>query len=270
VMLGESARPADRELLRHSLGLDQPVQVQLVQFYQNLLRGDLGQSLHSQRPIADMIGERIGSTAILAGAALLCAILIAVPLGMLAAVKKDTWADYGAMGFSLLGVSIPNFWLGPMLILVFALHLGWVPVSGSDSWTALILPAVTLGTSMAAILSRMVRSSMLEVMGEDHIRTARAKGLSTGRILLHHALRNAMLPVLTILGLQLGVLLGGAVITETIFAWPGIGSLLVDSIMRRDYPVVQGCVLLIALIYVTVNTLTDILYAQVDPRVTLK
>lgn len=269
VMLGESARPADREALRAALGLDQPVLAQLGQYYAQLARLDLGLSLHSREPITQIIAERLPATAELALAALLCAIALAVPLGIIAAVYKDRIADYTAMGFSLLGVSIPNFWLGPMLILAFSVYLGWLPVSGRDSPGALVLPAITLGTAMAAILSRMIRSSMIEVLSEDHVRTARAKGLSPLAVLLRHGLRNALLPVITLLGLQLGVLLGGAVITETVFSWPGIGSLMVDSIMKRDYPVVQGCVLLISLIYVTVNTLTDIAYAWVDPRVRL-
>jgi peptide/nickel transport system permease protein len=173
------------------------------------------------------------------------------------------------MGFSLLGVSIPNFWLGPMLILVFSLWLGWTPVSGRDGAGSLILPAVTLGTALAAVLARMVRSSLLEVLGEDFVRTARAKGLPERVVIWRHALGNAWLPVITLLGLQLGALLGGAVITETVFSWPGIGSLMVESIQKRDYPVVQGCVLLISLAYVLVNTLTDLVYAWIDPRIRL-
>ena len=197
------------------------------------------------------------------------AILLALPLGVMAALRRDGPWDSGAMGFSLLGVSIPNFWMGPMLILVFSLWLGWTPVSGRSGFASLILPAITLGTAMSAILARMVRSSLLEVLGEDFVRTARAKGLPESVVVWRHALRNAWLPVITLLGLQLGALLGGAVITETVFAWPGIGSLVVEAIQRRDYPVVQGCVLLISLAYVAVNTLTDLVYAWIDPRIRL-
>jgi peptide/nickel transport system permease protein len=188
---------------------------------------------------------------------------------MLAAVRRDTRWDTGSMAFSMLGVSIPNFWLGPLLILVFSLWLGWFPVSGRDAAGAVVLPALTLGTGLAAILSRMVRSSLLEVLGEDYIRTARAKGLPPHRILLQHGLRNALLPVITLLGLQLGALLAGAVVTETVFSWPGIGLLTIEAIQTRDYPVVQACVLLISLTYVLVNLLTDLAYAWIDPRIRL-
>jgi peptide/nickel transport system permease protein len=187
----------------------------------------------------------------------------------MAALKKDNLADFGAMGFSMLGVSIPNFWMGPILILIFSLWLGLTPVSGRSGATSVILPTITLGTALAAILARMVRSSLLEVLNEDFVRTARAKGLPESSVIWRHAMRNAWLPVITLLGLQLGALLGGAVITETVFSWPGIGSLLVESIQKRDYPVVQGCVLLISLAYVLVNTLTDLLYGAIDPRIRL-
>jgi peptide/nickel transport system permease protein len=173
------------------------------------------------------------------------------------------------MGFSMLGVSVPNFWLGPLLILVFSLGLGWFPVSGRESSGAVVLPAITLGTGLAAVLSRMVRSSMLEVLGEDYMRTARAKGLAPSRVIIHHGLRNALLPVITLLGLQLGALLAGAVITETVFSWPGVGLLTIEAIQSRDYPVVQACVLLISVSYVLINLLTDVAYAWVDPRIRL-
>lgn len=267
VMLGESATPADQAALRHALGLDRPLPVQLADYFDNLAHLRLGTSLYSQQPIATILARRIPATAELAGAAALVAVLLAFPLGVIAAVHKDTGWDYGSMGFALLGVSIPNFWMGPLLILCFSVWLGWFPVSGREGFASLILPAVTLGTAMAAILSRMVRSSLLEVLGEDYIRTARAKGLSERRVILHHGLRNALLPVITMLGLQLGTLLGGAVIVELVFSWPGVGQLLIDAIHRRDYPVVQACVLLISVTYVVVNMLTDFVYAWVDPRV---
>jgi len=270
VMLGESAQPADREALRHALGLDQPLLTQFGQYMGNLLQLDLGKSLYSQRPIVDMLIERIPATVQLAVSSLIVAVLIAFPLGVLAAVKKDSHWDQGAMGLSLIGVSIPNFLMGPILILVFSLWLGWFPVSGRDGFASLILPALTLGTAMAAILSRMVRATLLETLNEDYIRTARAKGLSERLIVWRHAMRNAMLPVITLLGLQLGVLLGGAVITEVVFSWPGLGQLTIESIQRRDYPVVQACVLIISLTYVVVNTLTDLVYGWLDPRIRLE
>lgn len=267
VMLGESAQVADREALRQSLGLDQPLLVQFGQYLGNIGRMDLGLSLHSKRPIIAILLERIPATAELALAALLVAVLIAFPLGVVAAVRKDSVWDHSAMTVSLLGVSIPNFLMGPLLILVFAVWLGWFPVSGRDGLGSLVLPAITLGTAMAAILSRMVRATLLEVLGEDYIRTARAKGLGPRAVIWRHALRNALLPVITLLGLQLGALLAGAVITEAVFSWPGIGQLVIEAIQRRDYPVVQACVLLISLTYVLVNTLTDLAYVWFDPRV---
>ena len=269
VMLGESAQAADREALRQSLGLDKPLLSQFGSYLNNILHFDLGTSLHSKRPILDILLERLPATLELALAALLVAVLVAFPLGMLSAVKKDSAWDHGAMAVSLLGVSIPNFLMGPILILVFAVWLGWFPVSGREGLASLILPAITLGTAMASILSRMVRATLLEVLGEDYIRTARAKGLGPRAVIWRHALRNALLPVITLLGLQLGALLAGAVITEAVFSWPGIGQLVIEAIQRRDYPVVQACVLLISLSYVLVNTLTDVAYGVFDPRVRL-
>ncbi|MEE8264050.1 MAG: nickel ABC transporter permease [Gammaproteobacteria bacterium] len=269
VMLGEAAQPADRDALRQALGLDQPLWVQWGRYVQGLAHLDLGMSLHSKRPIVDILGERVPATLLLAAAGLLVAVVIALPLGILAAVRKGTGWDQGSMAFAMLGVSIPNFWMGPLLILVFSFWLGWFPVSGMEGIRSLVLPAFTLGTALAAILSRMVRAALLEVLSEDYIRAARAKGLNNRTVVLHHGLRNAALPVITVLGLQLGALLAGAVITETIFAWPGIGQLTIEAIQRRDYPVVQACVMLISLAYVLVNTLTDVAYAALDPRVRL-
>jgi len=203
----------------------------------------------------------------LSAIALLVAVTIAVPLGTLAATRQHSLYDYGSMGFALLGISIPNFWMGPLLILVGALWLGWFPVSGQAGWNAVILPALTLGTAMAAILARMIRSSLLEILGEDFLRTARAKGLSPMKAIFIHALPNALLPVLTLLGLQLGGLLSGAVITETVFAWPGLGLLMIEAIQQRDYPVVQAAVLCISMTYIFVNLFTDLLYAWLDPRI---
>lgn len=269
VMLGESAAAADRQALRQSLGLDQPLWRQWLGFLGGISRGDLGMSLYSQRPVADLLLERLPATLELAAGALLVTLLIAVPLGVLAATRRGSAWDTTAMGFSLLGVSIPNFWLGPLLVIAFSVGLGWFPVSGREGAGAVVLPALTLGTGLAAILARMVRSSLLEVLEEDYIRTARAKGLGPLQVTLRHGLRNALLPVITLLGLQLGALLGGAVVTETVFNWPGIGLLTIEAIQRRDYPLVQGCVLLIACGYVLVNLFTDLVYARVDPRVRL-
>lgn len=269
VMLGESAQVADREALREALGLNLPLSVQWANYVGGLLQLDLGTSLHTKRPVIEILSERIPATSILAGTSILIAFIIALPLGVLAAVRKDSFWDTGAIVFSILGVAIPNFWMGPLLILVFSLWLGWFPVSGDDQILSLVLPALTLGTALAAILSRMIRSSLLEVLNEDYIRAANARGLSPTTIILKHGLKNAALPVVTILGLQLGALLAGAVITETVFSWPGIGQLTIESIQKRDYPVVQSCVLLISLTYVFVNLLTDLAYAYLDPRVSL-
>jgi ABC-type dipeptide/oligopeptide/nickel transport system permease component len=266
-MLGEGARPADRAALTAALGLDRPLGEQYLSYLGRLARLDLGRSFVSQRPVTDLLAERLPATLTLAAVALGLALLIAVPLGVLAACRRGRALDGAAMAFSLLGSAIPNFCLGPLLILVFSLWLGWTPVSGREGAASLVLPALTLGTSLAAILARMVRSSVLEVLGDDYIRTARAKGLSPAAVLWGHALRNAWLPVLTLVGLQLGGLLGGAVITETVFAWPGLGSLLVEAIAGRDYPLVQGCILVVSLAYVLVNTGTDLIYAWVDPRI---
>jgi peptide/nickel transport system permease protein len=267
VMLGESALPADREALRVALGLDQPLAAQLSHYLTGLLHLDLGNSLHLKRPVAEILAERIPATLQLAVAALGCALLIALPLGMLAAVRRGSGWDWGAVSFSTLGISIPNFWLGPMLILLFSLHLGWTPVSGRESPASLLLPAITLGTGFAAILARMIRSSLLEVLGEDYVRTARAKGLSPVRVVGLHALRNALIPVVTTIGLQVGLLMAGAILTETIFSWPGVGKWLYDSISRRDYAVVQGGLVLIAVFVMTINLLVDILYGYINPRI---
>jgi peptide/nickel transport system permease protein len=269
LMLGENATQIDRQTLRRQLGLDQPLWQQYTTFLQRLVYGDLGQSLHSSRPVQTLIAERLPATAWLALAALCVSVGLAIPLGIVAALRPRSWLDTGSMVLALLGVSMPNFWLGPLLILVFSIQFGWLPVSGrgDGSLPYLILPAVTLGTGMMAVLTRMTRSSMMETLREDYIRTAAAKGLSAWTVVVKHALSNALIPLVTLIGLQGGALLGGAVITETIFAWPGLGELTVRAIQQRDYPVVQGCVLVIALTYVVMNMITDILYAIVDPRI---
>ena len=269
VMLGESAQVADREALRETLGLNLPLSTQWVNYINGLLHLDLGTSLYTKRPVIDVLTERIPATSLLAGTSILIALIIALPLGVLAAVRKGSLWDRFAMTFSMLGVAIPNFWMGPILILVFSLWLGWFPVSGNDQILSLVLPAVTLGTALAAILSRMIRASLLEVFNEDYIRAANARGLLPSTVIWKHALKNAALPVVTILGMQLGALLAGAVITETVFSWPGVGQLTIDAIQKRDYPVIQSCVLLISLSYVFINLLTDLAYAYLDPRVSL-
>jgi len=266
VIVGEMASPADRLAVARAAGLDKPLGAQLVDYYSGLIRLDLGESIFSGEPVTRLLLKRLPATAELALAGLLVAVLLALPLGILAALRPGSRIDLGAMGFSLVGVSMPNFWLGPLLILLFSIELGWLPVSGRGAPGALVLPALTLGTALAAILSRMVRASLLEVLGADFIRTARAKGLGQLAATLRHALPNALLPVITVLGLQLGALLSGAVITEMIFSWPGLGELTVTAIQKRDYAVVQGCVLLISAAYVGVNTLTDLLYGVIDPR----
>jgi len=267
LMLGETASRADLSQLRADLGLDRPLGEQYARFLGGLAHGDLGRSFFYRKPVFAVIGGALPATALLAAAAMAVALLIALPIGIIAAVRRDTLTDRMAMVGSLLGVSMPNFWLGPLLIILFSFRLGWLPVSGKEGAASLILPASTLGTALAAILARMTRASMLDVLGEDYLRTARAKGVGPVTVVVRHALRNALLPVVTIVGLQFGALLSGAVITENVFAWPGVGTLLIQAITARDYPLVQGCVLVIALCYVFVNFLTDVLYALIDPRV---
>jgi ABC-type dipeptide/oligopeptide/nickel transport system permease component len=266
-MLGEGAAPEDVAQLRERLGLDRPLLVQYGSFLQGLARGDLGVSLRNDQPVLQQILERMPATAELAFASMAVAVLIALPLGIIAAVWRGTVVDYSAMTLSLVGISVPNFWLGPLLAIVFAVELGWLPVGGRGTLAHLVLPAVTLGAALAAILARMTRASLLEELREPYVLAARAKGVSRTRAVLHHALRNSLIPIVTILGLQFGVVLTGAVITETIFAWPGIGRLLIQSISFRDYPTVQGCVLLIAVTYVGVNLITDLTYGFLDPRI---
>ena len=266
-MLGDGAAPQDVAELRSSLGLDQPLLTQYATFVRRALAGDLGVSFRTGQPVTTMIIERVPATAELAIAAMLVAIVIAIPLGVIAAVKRGTAVDYGAMTFALAGVSIPNFWLGPLLAIWFAVELGWLPVSGRGTLAHLVLPAFSLGLALAAILARMTRASLLDELNELYVRAARARGVSRTASIASHALRNSLVPLLTIIALQLGAVLTGAVITETIFAWPGVGRLLIQSIGFRDYPMVQGCILLIAVTYVTVNLVTDLMYGVLDPRI---
>ena len=266
-MLGEAAPQSDVEELRRRLGLDKPLVEQYGVFLQGLVKGDLGTSLRTGEPVTDQIVERMPATFELAAAAMFVAIAFSMPLGILAAVRRGTAVDHAAMTVSLAGVSVPNFWLGPLLAIVFAVELGWLPVSGRGTWAHLVLPAISLGAALAAILARMTRATLLEELREQYVQAARARGVSRMRAILRHAFRNSLIPVVTLLGLQFGAVLTGAVITETIFAWPGIGRLLIQSIGFRDYPLVQGCILLIALTYVGVNLVTDMLYGVLDPRI---
>jgi len=266
-MLGESAAPSDVEDLRHRLGLDEPLIVQYGAFLKGLVTGSLGVSLRTGEPVASQIAERLPATFELALAAMIVAIVISIPLGVAAAVFRGTAVDHTAMTLALAGISIPNFWLGPLLAIIFGVELGWLPVSGRGGLDHLVLPAVSLGAALAAILARMTRATVLEELREQYVLAARARGASRIRAVFRHAFRNSLIPVITLVGLQFGAVLTGAVITETIFSWPGIGRLLIQSIGFRDYPLVQGCILLIAVTYVGVNLLTDLVYGYLDPRI---
>jgi ABC-type dipeptide/oligopeptide/nickel transport system permease component len=266
-MLGEGAAPGAAAQLRHSLGLDQPLGLQYGHYLLGLFRGDLGQSFKFQAPVRQIIFERYPATLQLAFLALLVCASIAIPAGVLAAHRRGQTPDRLIGVFTLFGLAIPNFALGPLLILLFSIEIGLLPVSGRNGLGSYVLPAATLGAALAAILTRMVRGAMLEELSADYIRTARAKGLSTTAVLFRHGLRNALIPIITILGLQFGTLLAGTIVTETIFSWPGIGRLTVQAISARDYPLLQGCILVISLSYVLVNLLTDAIYSVVDPRV---
>ena len=266
-MLGEGAAPGAAAQLRHSLGLDQPLGLQYGHYLLGLFRGDLGQSFKFQAPVRQIIFERYPATLQLAFLALLVCAAFAIPAGVLAAHRRGRTPDRLIGVFTLFGLAIPNFALGPLLILLFSIEIGLLPVSGRNGLGSYVLPAATLGAALAAILTRMVRGAMLEELSADYIRTARAKGLSTTAVLFRHGLRNALIPIITILGLQFGTLLAGTIVTETIFSWPGIGRLTVQAISARDYPLLQGCILVISLSYVLVNLLTDAIYSVVDPRV---
>ncbi|MGH7835710.1 MAG: nickel ABC transporter permease [Candidatus Binatia bacterium] len=267
IMLGETASAVDKEALRRQLGLDRPLWKQYADFIGGLFQGDLGRSLYEDSAVIDLIAARLPATLELTLGAMTVAILIALPLGIVSAVRKNSWLDRSALAVSLLGVAMPSFWLGPLLILFFSIDLGFLPVSGRGGLSYLILPAFTLGSGLAAILTRMIRSALLDTIDEDYIRAARAKGLSEYAVWGRHALGNALLPVVTVIGLQFGALLAGSIITETIFAWPGLGRLTIQAIQTRDYPLVQGCILCISLGYILVNLATDILYTFIDPRI---
>jgi peptide/nickel transport system permease protein len=273
LILGEGASPTDISTLRHQLGLDLPLHTQYIRYWAGVLHGDLGASIRLHDSVAHLIWQRYPYTLALTLAALVLALALALPAGILAAVRSGRWADRLLSVVSLFGLSVPGIALGPVLILIFSIALGWLPVSGANSggsaaidWRYLILPAVTMGVSLAAILTRMVRTAMLEELGQDYIRTARAKGLSETYIAWRHALPNALVPIVTVVGLQFGALLAGAIVTEKIFSWPGLGRLVVDAISNRDYALVQGCLLTIGLTYVLVNFMTDVVYRWINPR----
>jgi ABC-type dipeptide/oligopeptide/nickel transport system permease component len=266
-MLGESAPAADINELRARLGLDRPLMTQYTHFLGGLAKGDLGTSFRYGTPVGREIRQRMGPTIQLAIVAMLVAVVVAVPLGVLGALYQGRATDQIAMTASLAGIAMPNFWLGPLLAMLFAVQLGWLPVSGFGTWQHLVLPAVTLGAALAAMTARMTRASLIEELRELYVVAARARGLSAARAVVRHALRNSLIPVVTILGLQLGAVLTGTIITETIFSWPGVGRLLIQAIGFRDYPLVQGCILLISVTNVAMNLLVDLVYAWLDPRI---
>lgn len=267
LILGESAPKAQIEQLREEMGLNDSFIVQYFNFVKNAIRGDFGRSYTTQREVFDEIFQRFPNTLILAAAGVILAVVIGIPVGIISATKQYSLVDSVSMIAALIGVSMPNFWLGLMLILLFAVNLGWLPFAGFDSWSSIILPTITLGTGAAAIITRMTRSSMLEVIRQDYIRTARAKGVKEKKVINKHALKNALIPVITVVGLQFGGLLGGAVLTETVFSWPGVGRLLVEAIRAKDTPMVLASVVFLATTFSIVNLLVDILYAFVDPRI---
>ena len=266
-MLSESASPEQVEAMRTELGLNRPLPVQYLVFLGDAVRGDLGRSLFYGEPTVDVLLSHLPPTLLLAGAALLFALAVAIPMGVLSAVKRDTVWDYLGMGVALLGQSVPAFWLGLMLVMIFAVYLKVLPSSGTGGPEHLVLPAVTLGAYLMSLSTRLVRSGLLDILHEDYVRTARAKGLTSRQVVYGHAMRNMLIPLVTVLGLQLGTLLGGAVITETIFAWPGVGTLVYTAINSRDYPLIQAAVLMLSVFFVLINLAVDLLYAYIDPRI---
>jgi len=266
-MLGDGAPPADIAATRHLYDLDASLGQQYLRYWRGVLRGDLGQSFRYNQTVTRLLVQRYPYTLKLTVASLLVAMILSIPAGVHSARHRNQWDDRALSVVSLFGLSFPNFALGPILILLFSIKAGWLPVSGAGSLANIVLPAITMGGALAAILTRMVRTSMLEELGQDYVRTARAKGLPENTVVYRHALRNAMIPVLTVLGLQFGALLAGAIVTETIFSWPGVGRLTIQAISNRDYYLVQGCILAIGLTYVAVNFLTDLLYSVANPRI---
>ncbi len=267
LILGEQARPEDIEALREEMGLNDPFLVQYGRYMFKLVQGDMGTSYKTKNPVSTEVFARVPNTVKLAGCATLLSIVLALPLGVMAAVKQNTLFDGISMFIALLGVSMPVFWMGLLLILLFALRLGWFPVSGAEGWKSLVLPSFALGFLHMAAIARTTRSSMLETIRQDYIRTVRAKGVSQGKVITKHALKNALIPTITVIGLQIGAMMGGSVLTESVFAWPGIGRLMVSSIQGRDVPMVLGCILLFSIAFSVINLIVDVLYGFVDPRV---
>ena len=268
MILGDSAEPEAIEAMREEMGLNDPVLVQYGRYMVNLLHGDMGTSYTNQRPVAHEVFSRVPATFELALVSAVVSILIAIPLGVVAAVKQNTLFDNLSMVLSLVGISMPAFWLALMLMLVFSLRLGWFPVQGnSDGWRSFVLPSIAIGFMNMAAIARATRSSMLETIRQDYIRTARSKGISEGEVIMHHAFGNALIPTITVVGVQLGGLLGGAVLTETVFAWPGLGRLMVQAVNGRDVPVVMGCIVILSIGFSIVNLIVDLAYGFIDPRV---
>ncbi len=267
VLAGQMASQEDIQLIRHQLGLDRPVHVQYAFFLGRLARFDLGRSARTQNPVTEEIWARLPNTMLLAVVAITLACLFGIPAGIISAVRPYTWLDYVVTSTAIFGISMPVFWLGLMLVVVFAVWLQWLPAGGTGTWRHVILPSFTLAAFVVAFIARMTRSSMIEVLSQDYTTTARSKGLKEQVVVIKHALKNALIPIITVVGLQFGMLLGGAVLTETVFAWPGVGRLIVDSILARDYPVIQGAILVFGLLYILVNLVVDLLYAYVDPRI---
>ncbi|MCO5143523.1 MAG: ABC transporter permease [Oligoflexia bacterium] len=270
IMLGENALPAKRDSLRASLNLDKPLITQYGIFWKSVLSGNLGESYISRKPVADLLKERVFATFSLAFFSIIWALVISIPLGVLAAVFRRTLIDQAVLLISVFGVAMPNFWFGPLLVLFFSIQLGWLPVSEMNGFSSYILPSFTLGLGLSAILMRMTRATLVEVLTQDYIVTAKSKGISWWALYFKHALRNALIPLITLIGMQIGGLLAGAVITETIFDWPGIGELIYRGIQSRDFPVVQGAVLVIAFTYVAANTLADLSYSFANPRIRIE
>lgn len=267
VLAGQMASPEDIEAIRHQLGLDRPILVQYSLFLSRIVKFDLGRSARTQHPVIKEVWARLPNTILLAVSAITIACLFGIPAGIIAAVRPYTWIDYLFTSMALFGISMPVFWLGLMLVVVFSVILHWLPAGGTGSWKHLILPSLTLASFVVAFITRMTRASMMEALSQDYTTTARSKGLREEVVVIKHALKNAMIPIITVVGLQFGLLLGGAVLTETVFAWPGMGRLIVDSILARDYPVIQGAILIFGLLYILINLGVDLLYAFIDPRI---
>jgi peptide/nickel transport system permease protein len=267
VLAGQMASPEEVETIRRQLGLDRPIYVQYLSYLGRLAHLDLGRSARTQNPVIEEVWARLPNTLLLAVAAIGMACLFGIPAGVISAMRPYTWMDYLVTTASLCGISMPVFWLGIMLVVVFSVILKWLPAGGTGSWQHVILPSVTLAAFVVAFIARMTRSTMLETLNQDYTTTARSKGLTENVVVIKHALKNALIPIVTVVGLQFGLLLGGAVLTETVFAWPGLGRLIVDSILARDYPVIQGTILIFGLLYILVNLAVDVLYALIDPRI---